>query len=189
MIRGRSQAACSLDWRARIAALVARARRLEPVAPNALMRPRHGGGWSAAQVFEHLVLGSESYLAVMRPRVEAGAATRRADALAWRPRLGGRVLVRSLESRRRWRAPRILRPGPTARPHVVAAFIEEARELDSLLARAETIPWNGVRFASPINAWFRLNFGDGCLILITHAERHFDQIDRVLAEAGQAAPA
>jgi DinB superfamily len=189
MSRGRSQAACSLDWRARIAALVARARRLEPVAPNALMRPRHDGGWSAAQVLEHLVLGSQTYLAVMRPRVETAAAIREEGALAWRPRLGGRLLVYSMESPRRLRAPRILRPGPTARPDVVEAFIEEARELDSLLARAETIPWNGVRFASPINAWFRLNFGDGCLILITHAERHFDQIDRVLAEAGQAAPA
>jgi hypothetical protein len=57
------------------------------------------------------------------------------------------------------------------------------RELDALLMRAEPLPWNRIRFGSPVFALLRLNLGDGCLILVTHAERHFAQIDRVLAES------
>jgi hypothetical protein len=38
-----------------------------------------------------------------------------------------------------------------------------------------------VRFRSPVTALLRLNLGDGFLILISHAERHFGQIDRVLS--------
>jgi hypothetical protein len=167
---------------------VTRARTLESVPPALLSRPRHDGGWSAAQVLEHLVLGSESYLAVMRQRVEASAVSPGGPAPVWRPRVGGRLLVRSMESPRRLPAPRVLRPGPLPRPHAVEAFTGELRELDALLVRAEAMPWNGIRFGSPVSAWFRLNFGDGCLILITHAERHFGQIDRVLEEAGRSAP-
>jgi hypothetical protein len=187
--RGRSQAECCREWRTRGAAITARAQRLQSVAASALTRPRLDGGWSAAQVLEHLVLASETYLAVMRQRVEAYAAPGGGDALVWRPRLGGRLLVRSMKSPRPLPAPRGFRPGAAPRPQVVETFIEEMRELDAVLTRAEAVPWNRIRFGSPVVAVLRLNFGDGCLILLTHAERHFGQIDRALAEAGQAAPA
>jgi hypothetical protein len=133
-------------------------------------------------VLEHLVLTSESYLAVMRQRVAASGAPPRGALLTWRGRIGGRLLVRSLEAPRPLPAPRGFRPKPAPRPHVVAAFIEEMREFEALLARAEALPWDRIRFGSPVFALLRLNFGDGCLILLTHAERHFRQIDRVLGE-------
>jgi hypothetical protein len=183
--RSRSQAECSANWRNRTAGLVARARALGGVAPAALTRHRNGG-WSAAQILEHLVLASESYLAVMRQHVETAAAVADAAALTWRPRLGGRILVRSMLSPRRLPAPRGFRPTPAARPHVIEAFIEEMRELQALLDRAAPLSWNRIRFGSPVFGLLRLNFGDGCLVLITHAERHFGQIDRVLAEAAGA---
>jgi hypothetical protein len=40
-----------------------------------------------------------------------------------------------------------------------------------------------VRFGSPVTALIRLNLGDGFLILVAHAERHFGQIDRAVAAA------
>jgi hypothetical protein len=187
--RARPQADWCREWRARSAALVTRAQALRAVSTAALTRPRADGGWSAAQVLEHLVLTSESYLARMRQRVEAARGTDRGERFAWRGRLGGRLLVRALEAPRALPAPRGFRPGPTPRPHVAEAFIEEIRELVALLDRAETLRWSGIRFGSPLFTLLRLDFGDGCLILVTHAERHFGQIDRVLAEPEPPVPA
>lgn len=185
---GRLQEDCRRDWAARGRIVTERAGALRGVPPERLERPRSDGGWSAAQVLEHLVMTSESYLAVMRQRVETGTYTPgRADPV-WRPRFGGALLVRSIQNPRKLPAPAAFRPGPEARPHVVDAFIEEMRELDALLARAQRLPWNQIRFGSPVLPLLRLNFGDGCAILIAHAERHLGQIDRVLAEsAGPAA--
>lgn len=179
----RLQRDCQDEWSRRTAALIERAEQLRDVDAAQFDRRRRDGGWSAGQVLEHLVLTSESYLAVMRQLVESGRFAAAPAPQSWRPRLGGRVLAWSLTSPRPLPAPRGFRPGPDPRPHVVEAFIGEMRELDALLARAAALPWNTIRFGSPVTALLRLNFGDGCLILVTHAERHFGQIDRVLAEA------
>jgi len=138
------------------------------------------GGWSAAQVLEHLVLASGSYLAVMRQRTPGTGAAAGGPEPIWRPTLAGRMLAWSMTSRHRFPAPRGWAPD-AARPHVVDAWIGELRELDSLLDRAVAVPWNRVRFASPVTALLRLNLGDGFLVLVAHAERHFAQIDRALA--------
>lgn len=182
MSGARPQPDCHREWRERIVTLVRRAQLLDAVPAAALTRPRADGGWSAAQVLEHLVLTSETYLARMRQHVEAARRAPVAGRPGWRGRLGGRLLVRSLAAARPLPAPRGFRPGPSPRPHVIEAFIEEMRELEALLERAAELPWNGIRFGSPVQPLLRLNFGDGCLILVTHAERHFGQIDRVLAE-------
>jgi hypothetical protein len=148
----------------------------------ALLLPPAPGAWSAAQALEHLVLASGSYLAVMRQRVEATPASGGGDPL-WRPTLGGRLLARSMTSARRFPAPRGWAPAAEPRPHVREAWTVELQELDALLERAAGLPWNRVRFGSPVTALIRLNLGDGFLILVAHAERHFGQIDRAVAAA------
>jgi uncharacterized damage-inducible protein DinB len=149
----------------------------------ALDRSAAPDAWSAAQVLEHLVLASGSYLAVMRQRVETAAGSDVHDP-RWRPTVAGRLLARSMVSARRFPAPRGWRPPLGPRPHVREAWASELRELDALIERAADAPWNRLRFGSPAAALLRLNLGDGFLILVTHAERHHGQIDRALAAAG-----
>jgi hypothetical protein len=178
-VSDRLQRECASEWRDRSARLIERAQTL-PTEPAVLERSRAPGAWSAAQILEHLVLTNESYLAVMLrsvERVRGGAGEGR----HWRPRLGGRLLVRSLRAPRPLPAPAGFQPAAQARPQVQAAFIARMRELGVLLDRSADVPWNRVRFGSPVLALLRLNLGDGFEILVTHAERHFGQIDRAIA--------
>jgi len=174
-----SQEAHARDWQSRADRLLARTRAL-PADPGLLCRRPGPDAWSAAQVLEHLVLATGSYLGVMRQRVEASGSST-APAAVWRPTLGGRLLVRSMESPRRLPTPRGWAPKVTPRPHVQEAFAEELREYRALLERAATIPWTRMRYGSPALALLRLNLGDGFHIIVVHAERHFRQIDRALA--------
>lgn len=177
---GRLQRACCIEWGARAAQLMERAEAL-PDDPESPRRARPAGGWSAAQVLEHLVLASGSYLEVMRPFVEAAPGHGTATELRWQPTLAGRALSWSMTSAMRFPAPSVWMPDVAPRPHVRDAWIANLRELDALLDRAEGLPWNRLRFRSPASAWLRLNLGDGFLVQVAHAERHFGQIDRVLA--------
>lgn len=182
-MRDRLQRDCVNEWRARAARLLQRTVRL-PDDPARLHVVPADGGWSAAQILEHLVLSNGSYLTVMRQRTERAALTEGADC-SWRPSLAGRMLAWSMTSRRRFPAPRGWVPDVTPRPHVVEAWIAELRELDALLDRAVPVPWNRIRFHSPVSMVLRLNLGDGFLVLVSHAERHFAQIDRTLAATGE----
>jgi len=185
--RRRTQQQCRADWSGRADGLIRRARALASGTPPArLGRPALDGGWSAAQVFEHLVIANESYLVTLR-RVAAGTPTRAQPGAVWRPSLAGGLLVWSFGSPRRWPAPRIYLP-PAPRPRVIEGFVAGMEELVGLLDRLAEADWRRVRLRSPVSGFIRLNLGDCFAILVTHAERHFRQIDRVLGDATASPP-
>jgi hypothetical protein len=139
------------------------------------------GGWSVGQVFEHLCVANDDYLVALR-RVLAGTppspqASR--AAARWKPSLAGRLLVRSFESSRKLPAPKTWRPAPVPRPDVIREFLTRQQELTQLIERSMALEWTRVRLASPVSPLIRMNVGDAFAILVTHAERHFRQIDRV----------
>jgi hypothetical protein len=139
------------------------------------------GGWSVGQVFEHLCVANDDYLAILRERLSVApplAPGSRAPT-PWKPSLAGRLLVASFESSRKLPAPRSWRPAPDARPNVIAEFLSRQRELARLIERSMAFDWMRVRMASPVSALIRMNVGDAFTILVTHAERHFRQIDRI----------
>lgn len=141
---------------------------------------RADGGWSLGEVLEHMCLSNEAYLARMRPMVAAGSAPGGSDT-PWRPTLLGGLLARSLESPRKLPAPRSIRPGPSPRPDVVAVLRATHEEVRALMTRAAALDWRRLRMSSPF-AWFvRPNFGDACLIILRHGERHAGQIERLAA--------
>lgn len=142
------------------------------------------GGWSIGQVYEHMVVANESYLARIRALVAAPDARRAAADADWRPSLAGRLLVNSFRSPRKQRAPRMYRPAPQPRPNVVAAFVRQHRELARLLHAARGLDLRRIRTTSPVSAIIRLNLGDCFPILIVHAQRHLGQIERLRGRAG-----
>ncbi|HEX6050853.1 MAG TPA: DinB family protein [Gemmatimonadaceae bacterium] len=174
----------------RAAALIAATRALdaraltihETTSPAALVWQPPDGGWSVGQVFEHLCIASDDYLVTLR-RLLANPPARSHAANRWKPSLAGRILVRSFESSRRLPAPKMWRPAPAARPNVVQEFLARQHELVELIERSMAFEWNRVRLASPVSSLVRMNVGDAFAILVTHAERHFRQIDRVRTAA------
>jgi hypothetical protein len=162
-------------------ALIERAEQHEKTLTDARIASRPPeGGWTVAQVFEHLVIANDSYLKPMRLLV-AQAQPVPDPGRTWRPTLMGGLLLRSFRSPRQLPAPRIYRPGPEPRPRVIAAFIGGMRELRRMLLEAADLDWRSIRMTSPVSRLIRLNLGDAFGILVRHAERHFRQVDRLLA--------
>ncbi len=176
-----SQDRLRADLTRAIGELVARTdRTARDVTPEELCWRPPAGGWSVAEVFEHLVLANESYLVRVRALTPTTTPTT-AFAGHWRASLAGGLLVRSFASRRRFPAPRRYRPGPAPRAHVLAAFTGTLHELARLMEAAVPLDWRRVRTTSPVARVIRLNLGDCFVIVVRHAERHFRQIDRLRA--------
>lgn len=141
-----------------------------------------GGGWSAAELFEHLLLSGEQYEQRMRPALAAGRSTG-GDA-EWRPTIAGRLIVAGLTGRRRLPAPRVFRPGPAPRVDVAPALLQHFGTLAGLLELSAPNDWRRTTIRSPVTRLLRFNMGDAFLTLVTHAERHLAQLDRIRAAPG-----
>jgi uncharacterized damage-inducible protein DinB len=138
-------------------------------------------GWSIGQLFEHLVIASDSYFSKMRGRVfDAHAPHTIAKAsVEWEPSLMGWMMVKRLRSPRAMPAPRIFKPSPTPRPEVVNGFIQRQATLTYLLRASAALHWNRIRVTSPVSPLVRMNLGDAFQILIVHAQRHIGQMARL----------
>ena len=159
----------------RIRAIVA------PVSANAMLRRPPNGGWSIAEVLEHLIVSADSYLGMLRPIVEREKGRGSAGDATWKPTLMGGLLVGSFRSPRKRPAPRIYQPGPTPRAQALEEFIKRQEQVGRLLSEAGALDWRGIRVRSPVISLIRMNLGDALTVLVVHAERHAGQIERVKA--------
>jgi hypothetical protein len=142
---------------------------------------RADGGWSVAQVLEHLVRANTAYMRAMRDLIGAAPRVTITDETPWQPTFLGKQLARSLQRTMRLPAPGRSRPGPDAPPDVFAKLLETHRELRSLMQAAASVEWQQLRMPSPLARWVKLNFGDACYVMLRHGERHAGQIERTLA--------
>lgn len=145
------------------------------------LRWSDGSGWSIAQVFEHLVLSTDAYVAKIRGKIFSPHAVHVAaeTEAEWEPSLMGWMLVRRMRSPRPLPAPRIFIPGPTPREDVVNAFVQRQKTFTYLLRSSSALYWSRVRATSPVSAMIRMNLGDAFSVLIVHQQRHVGQMERV----------
>lgn len=156
---------------------------------------RPADGWSVAQVFEHLRLLNETYLAPMRTAVreaerreQPGGATGDASARRpngggfWRPTLLGRLLAGTSgpETRMRVPSPPRFRPEPDPRPDAATAYRRQLAELARILMEAGDLDLGRTRVPWPFFRWLRINLGDAFELVVGHAERHMAQVNRIL---------
>jgi hypothetical protein len=135
------------------------------------------GGWSIAQVFEHLLISDRAYLPEMGRLIERGSK----GSTPWKPTFFGGLLARSLAptATRKLPSPRNWRPAPEARAHVIDEYIEAREELLALIERAHGVDLSRNRMSSPVAKLIRLNLGDTINILVVHTQRHLQQIARI----------
>ena len=139
-----------------------------------------GGGWSIGQALEHVLTGGDRYLTRLRPLIYMpGAPLARAEDHDWEPQFTASILVSTLKSKRKWRAPRVLRVGAEPRPEVRRAFAAQQAAIRALLLAAADLDWNRLRFRSPVNRIVKLNLGDAFTVLVVHGQRHALQMQRV----------
>jgi hypothetical protein len=175
------------------AELVATDARLQAVAgtlsQRALGWTPPAGGWTIAQVLEHMIVAADSYLTPMRRLADEALATALATAGAgadpfWRPSLLGGMLAKSLRGPRKLPAPRAYAPAGVPRSDGLEQFRARLRDTALLLERARPLVWSGIRWASPISRLIQLNLGDGFAISAAHARRHVGQIERIRTQPG-----
>jgi hypothetical protein len=141
------------------------------------------GGWSIAQVLEHLIVTDESYLQVF----DRLLATKpdRPSSEEWRPSLIGGFLTRSqLPGARKMKTPAQWRPAPEARANVVEEYIQVRRRLVAALDKAPGHDLRRTKLSSPAAKFIRMNLGDAFMTMIVHTRRHLAQIERIKAQPG-----
>ena len=142
------------------------------------------GGWSIAQVFEHLCRANLDYLDGPLPGAIEKARARGRSGKAWRPSLTGGWLAGALVEG--------TKPMPTVKPwrvsgetraNVVDAFLATVERVRAAMLEADGHDL-GVGFASPVSPLIRLNLGDAFRVLVVHCHRHLGQVERTRRAVG-----
>jgi hypothetical protein len=140
------------------------------------------GGWSIAQVMEHLVITDQSYVDALRKLLPKAKSS---TSWEWQPSLIGGFLIRSQmpDSTTKMKTPARWRPGPEARANVVEEYIKLREELIDLMKQADGKDLRRTKLSSPAAKLIRINVGDAFMTLVVHTQRHLRQIDRILAHS------
>jgi hypothetical protein len=150
-----------------------------------LLRVPSFGGWSVGVVFEHLCIAEDSYHAPMDRVIARAVPDGRAATATWQPSIMGNLLVRSFRSPRKMTAPSIYQPSPQPRNDVVGEYLKRVGKTLELLDRAGSLFWQKVKLSSPVTRIIRLNLGDAFEVIVTHAERHLSQVERIREAMGK----
>lgn len=167
----------------RLAALVPRTRAVVAgLTPAQLVQAPPGGGWSVAQVLEHLCRGNEEYFVPMAASI-ASARRRGRAPRPHRSSFFGGLLLRAVAESNPRRLPTTRKMTPLAvRTGVAEAFLATLARADALAREADGADLRE-RLWSPI-APVPLNLGDAFAVLVTHAERHLAQAERTRRAIG-----
>jgi hypothetical protein len=167
----------TLDLRERSEAIA------RPLDPEKLVRRPPDGGWSVGHVLEHLCVTSELYDPPIRTLLRDRRPHAAAPLREWKPTLVGGFMVRSFERPAKLPTPKSMAPASTPRGGVVERWLAHLDTQARLLDEASGYDWRRLRMASPaLKLPLKLfNLGDVFSILVTHAERHARQMERVVA--------
>jgi len=142
------------------------------------------GGWSVAQIFEHLCVSNRAYLDGPLPPAVAKARERGPSTRAWKPSFMGGWLTRSMvEGGKPMPTPRAWRVHQHPRPNVVDEFLRTVVEIRTLMLEADGHDL-GVGLASPASPLLRMNLGDAFRVLVVHSHRHLAQAERTRRSVG-----
>lgn len=173
---GVTQRMCAVEPRLRAAIL--------GLSPTQLAWKPPDGGWSIAQVLEHLCVSDEASFPSWERVIRAPNAPRKtSDDPPWSPRLGGKFVVAGLLSPRKTKSPRKFRVGPNVRPNVADCLFDYIGRVLRLIDDSAGLEWRKVKFGSAALPIIRYNLGDTWLVEAVHLERHAGQIERVRGHA------
>lgn len=144
-----------------------------------------GGGWSAAECIEHLILTSRAVL----PQLDEALANKRSTRLPARIRcnLIGWLVWLAVRPSMKMKAKTSpdFTPG-TDRPadEILAEFRELQAGLLERLQRSDGLAIDRIMIASPFNERLRYTVYSAFTIVAAHEHRHLEQAERALAASG-----
>ena len=161
---------------------VARAKELLAKAGADGMRRRpEGGGWTAAECLEHLILVGDDIAKKIRDAVDA--AEIRPPRSEEKLSLFGKMLIRSFEPpvRKRYTAAQYLVP-PAAKPPrvdlLVGRFDGVHLRLEKLVEETDAIDRMRIRITLPDSEWMKVTLFDAFSMVAAHDRRHLWQAER-----------
>ena len=161
---------------------VARANELlEKAGPDGMRRKPDGGGWTAAECLEHLVLTADDTAKKIRAALDAAEIRppRSEEKLSF----FGKILIRSFEPpvRKRYTAAHYLVP-PAANPprldRLLVRFDEVHARLGRLVEETDAIDRMRIRIALPESEWMKVTLFDAFSMIAAHDRRHLWQAER-----------
>ena len=159
---------------------------LAPLSADRLQWRPSASRWSIIEVLEHLTKTVHAYGPALKRAVERGRARGRTGPAEQPLRTGmvGGFLRNAVMGTKNIRAPKAFRPAPTTdldREVVLRRFREAHEELATLVEQAAGLDLNRNRMRNPLLPLFSQPIGVTFEVLHLHLNRHFEQIDRLLA--------
>ena len=173
-------------WDAQLSTCVTYAHSATLSLPGSTLAQRPSwGGWSVAEVFEHLCVTDGLYEAPLRALIaaeRARSAPRQSE--MWTPTIWGRLLLWALNpsNTRKTKAPPAFQPRTEPRPRVVDAWLAQVECTRALMQDADGLDLRAMKLSSPAAKIIRLNLGDAFAVTAVHAERHMAQVRRTIAD-------
>lgn len=168
---------------------IQRAEEIQRLPAERLLRRPSPTAWNVVEVFEHLVLSSGIYVRGLQAVFDQKAASLR-PSTEFRPGILGDFFTRGMlpkpDGRIGWKM-RTMKIFDPARQHGASSasidrFIALGRQLLQLLEQATSTDLNRMKVSSSLGPIIRFKAGDALRFPIAHQQRHFFQIERILAQ-------
>lgn len=144
------------------------------------------GGWSVAQVLEHLNIYCRYYIPAIETRLHMHQTVADKN---FKPGWLGNYFTQLMQPapdrsiKKKMKAPKSAIPAsqPSAK-QMLDEFTTHQHQLLQILQIARNANLGAIRIPISINKWIRLKLGDTFRFLIAHQDRHFVQVDRTLSQ-------
>lgn len=157
-----------------------------PLSPTQLNWKPSAEQWSVGQCFGHLIKTNRGFFSSLEEAARGGRKSNLWERVSPLSGLFGRLLVRTMSSRRKFKAPRGLKPTSSdVDAGVVGEFVGQQAELAGLMrAAAAGADLRRTVVTSPIAGFVTYSMLDACRIVVAHNRRHFAQAQRVTETQG-----
>ena len=168
--------------------LLMQAQQLQHLNEELLQQAPPGGGWSVAQVLEHLNIYARYYLPAIETHLHLHQ-TKPATVFhsGWLGNYFTNLMKPGEQGliARKMKAPSNAIPsaGPHA-PFMLDEFIHHQHQLLNLLDLSATAHLGKIRIPTSLSKMIRLKLGDTFRFVIAHQQRHFVQISNILKTKG-----
>ncbi|MFN6377835.1 MAG: DinB family protein [Flavobacteriales bacterium] len=142
--------------------------------------------WSVLECVEHLNRYNDFYLPEFKRRIESSAFP--ADASFSSGFLGGYFAKSMLPKEKLNKMKTFKDKDPIFENidrSVIEKFIQQQKELLTLLEKARSVSLNKTKVSISISKWIRLKLGDALLFFVNHITRHHHQMERIIGVGGE----
>ena len=150
------------------------------------------GSWSITDCVQHVSQANSQYLDPIRHAITASKPS--ADLVTTLSTAGWVssyfvANVVSAEKKKRFTAPKKIRPTPAAPDEALQRLLNTHAEIRTLLASANLSDLNKIRFKNPFVSVIRFTVATGILVMAAHGRRHLLQSEAIREAAGFPIPA